>query len=266
MKLKAISLLFFLSIINAQIALPTFQAVHKVHATVAESDSQTFNYTGSEQTFTVPSGVSTITITTYGAAGGESAGELAGGRGVIIRSSFSVTAGNNLIIFVGNKGGSTTYGTSGCGTTQCMQGEGGDGSYVSFDGSPLIVAGGGGGSVYWHSDKPGADASYGTSGSSSANGSGTPGSNGNNGSSQNSSYSQAGNGWNGDPKCVGGNTINYNRNGGSGAGGGGYSGGGSGSGGWGGGGGGGSFTATSGSTQQNIGYNDGNGIVIISWE
>ena len=31
--MKAISLLFFLSFINAQIALPTFQAVHKPHTT-----------------------------------------------------------------------------------------------------------------------------------------------------------------------------------------------------------------------------------------
>jgi len=259
-----ISVLFFLSFINAQMALPTFHAVNKPHNTQAESESpQTFSNTGTEETFTVPSGVSTITITAYGAAGGESAGGLAGGQGVIIRSSFSVTPGNNLIVFAGGIGGSTTYGTSGCGTTGCMQGEGGDGSYVSLNGNPLIIAGGGGGSVYWMGNMPGANASYNENGTSSDNGSANPGTNGNNGSSNN--YSEPGNGWNGDPKCVGGNTKSFNKNGGSGAGGGGYSGGGSGGGGWGGGGGGGSYTDDSGSTQQNVGYNDGTGQVIISW-
>jgi hypothetical protein len=256
-------LLLFLSFINAQIALPTFQAVHKTHTTTAESDSQTFSYTGSEQTFTVPSGVSTITITAYGAAGGESAAELAGGQGAIIRSSFSVTSGDNLIVFSGGKGGSTSYGTSGCHIGGCMQGEGGDGSYVSQNGDPLIIAGGGGGSVHWSGERPGANASYGESGSTSVDGCGSAGTNGNNGGALN--YSHPGNGWNGDPKCVGGNTIHWNSNGGSGAGGGGYSGGGSGSSRYGGGGGGGSYTDDSGSTQQNIGYNDGNGQVIISW-
>ena len=37
MIMKAISLLFFLSFINAQIALPTFQAVHKPHTAEAEA-------------------------------------------------------------------------------------------------------------------------------------------------------------------------------------------------------------------------------------
>ena len=245
--------------LNAQVALPTFQGTQIARS----SGSQTFSYTGSQQTFTVPSFVESIIIKAWGAAGGVSTGNLAGGQGAIIQSIFPVTSGTNLTVSVGGKGGSTTHGTSGCGGGQCMQGEGGDGSYVSQDGDPLIVAGGGGGSVYWSGNKPGANASYGESGSTSANGSGTPGTNGNNGSSNN--YSQDGNGWYGDPKCAGGNTIAFNSNGGSGAGAGGYSGGGSGSGGWGGGGGGGSFTASSGSTQQNIGYNDGNGQVIISW-
>lgn len=249
-------LLFITSVATAQISLPTFHGIQKtVILSTSSISPQTFTYTGSEESFTVPFGVTNITITAYGGAGGESTGVLAGGRGAIIRSSFSVTPGNTLTIFVGNIGGSTTYGSSGCGGGGCMQGKGGDGSYVSFGGNPLVVAGGGGGSVYWSGNKPGADASYTTTGSTSANGSGTPGSNGNNGSSQYSSYSEPGNGWNGSPKCVGGNTISFNANGGSGAGGG------AGSGGWGGG----SYTADSGSTQENIGYNTAAGQIIISW-
>ena len=63
-------LLSFFCITNAQIALPTFQAVHKPHTTVAESGSQTFSYTGAQQTFTVSSGVTSITVDMTGGSGG----------------------------------------------------------------------------------------------------------------------------------------------------------------------------------------------------
>ena len=45
--MKIIPLLFFLSFINAQIALPTFQAVHKPHPTTS---SGTFTFTNSDAT------------------------------------------------------------------------------------------------------------------------------------------------------------------------------------------------------------------------
>jgi len=97
-------------IISAQIALPTFQAVHKVHATVAESGSQTFSYTGGIQTLTIPSGVSTITIKAWGAQGG---GEPAdglwgdGGKGGYSTGDASVSAGSTIYIVVGQQGFST---------------------------------------------------------------------------------------------------------------------------------------------------------------
>ena len=80
MIIRIIPLLFFLSFINAQIALPTLQAVHKPHSTVAESGSQTFSYTGSQQTLTISSGVNTITIKAWGAQGGQYNSSL-GGKG-----------------------------------------------------------------------------------------------------------------------------------------------------------------------------------------
>ncbi|MBT5733380.1 hypothetical protein HOI27_01100, partial [bacterium] len=55
------------NIVNAQIALPSFHGAHKPHTSVSSSGSQTFSYTGSQQTFTVPSGVTTITIKMWGA-------------------------------------------------------------------------------------------------------------------------------------------------------------------------------------------------------
>jgi len=50
--MKAISLLFFLSFINAQIALPTFQAVHKPHNT-SSSNSNLEDIFGSATEFTL---------------------------------------------------------------------------------------------------------------------------------------------------------------------------------------------------------------------
>ena len=105
--LRVLFFLFFLSGINAQIALPTFQGVHKSHASAYESGSQTFSYTGAEQTLTVPSGVSTITIKAWGAQGG---GEPAtgyygdGGKGGYSTGSASVTPGETIYIVIGQQG------------------------------------------------------------------------------------------------------------------------------------------------------------------
>ena len=168
---RIIPLVIFLSFINAQIALPTFQAVHKPHTAVAvaESDSQTFSYTGAEQTLTVPSGVSTITIKVWGAQGG-SGGYWSsttycstGGKGGYSTGNLSVTAGSTVYVYVGgqgqsyascqtrmngasyaggwNGGGTGQYRLSGCG--------GGGASDVRYGGTSTsdrkIIAGGGGG-------------------------------------------------------------------------------------------------------------------------
>ena len=163
-------LLSFFYIINAQIALPTFQGVHKPHNTVAESGSQTFSYTGAQQTFTVPSGVSTITIKVWGAQGGSggyysnSSYCSTGGKGGYATGDLSVAAGSTVYVYIGgqgesypscstrmssgisldggwNGGGDTYHTYSGCG--------GGGASDVRYGGTSIsnrkIVAGGGGG-------------------------------------------------------------------------------------------------------------------------
>ena len=107
---RIIPLLFFLSFINAQIALPTFQAVHKPHTAVAvaESDSQTFNYTGSVQTLTVSSGVDMVTIQAYGAQGQATTNEKwvpsTGGLGGYTTGELSVSSGQVLYVYVGGAG------------------------------------------------------------------------------------------------------------------------------------------------------------------
>ena len=107
--MRNILLLFFISFINAQIALPTFQAVHKSHTTLSESGSQTFSYTGAQQTFTVPSGVETITIKVWGAQGGSGGYRSSsycstGGKGGYSTGSLSVTAGSTVYVYVGGEG------------------------------------------------------------------------------------------------------------------------------------------------------------------
>jgi len=104
--------------------------------------SVTLNYTGSIVTWTVPAGVSSITVTAKGASGGYSAGGTAG-KGATMIGTFTVSPANVLSILVGQSPGSISNGTAG----------GGGGTFVALGSSyisatPLIVAGGGGGG-YW---------------------------------------------------------------------------------------------------------------------
>ena len=96
----------------------------------------TFNYTGSIQSWTVPTDVTSITVLAKGAQGGSGL-TYTGGLGASMQGTFAVTPGQVLKILVGQQGFSdTSYKASG----------GGGGSFVTTSAnSPLIVAGGGGG-------------------------------------------------------------------------------------------------------------------------
>ena len=141
---RIVPLLLFFSFINAQIALPTFHAVHKPQTAVAvaESGDTTFSYTGAQQTFTVPSGVSTITIQAYGAQGTD--GRSPGGLGGDVVGDLTISAGNTLYVYVGGRAG-FNGGASG----HTGGGSGGGASDVRSGGTAytdrVIVAGGGGG-------------------------------------------------------------------------------------------------------------------------
>ncbi|MFY9719139.1 MAG: hypothetical protein WAK16_05780 [Candidatus Cybelea sp.] len=110
--------------------------------------SQIFKYTGVAQTFTVPTGVTRVTITAYG---GRGAGEVVsggppGGLGATVKATISVRPGQSLTVFVGGKANGGNGGFNG----------GADGAYggggssdVRFGKGTLseriVVAGGGGG-------------------------------------------------------------------------------------------------------------------------
>tara|TARA_B100001250_G_scaffold309730_1_gene271666 strand:+ start:98 stop:3433 length:3336 start_codon:yes stop_codon:yes gene_type:complete len=117
----------------------------------------TFSYTGSSQTFTVPSGVSEITIQAWGAqgcAGHFSGGGFPGGKGGYATGSFSVSAGDELYVFVGQQPTATDdnrQGGGGGGATDVRY-ENGDGVWNHSAGlySRIIVAGGGSGTHGGH--------------------------------------------------------------------------------------------------------------------
>lgn len=146
------------------------------------ASAQTFVYTGSEQTYTVPAGVTEVNITAVGAQGGGGCMTVRGGRGGQISADFAVTPGENLYVEVGGRGGlvpgicqygGTTAGRNGGGTGGPIGGGGGGGASdvrtlpLAGSGtlsSRMIVAGGGGGG--------GTPALGGDAGSQGADGSG----------------------------------------------------------------------------------------------
>jgi hypothetical protein len=166
--MKIIPVLFFLSFINAQIALPTFQGVHKPHASAFESTDLTFSYTGSIETFVVPSGVTSITIEAWGAGGASPTSVVyTPGKGARLKGTFTVTPSDVILILVGqnpnNQGG-------GGGGTFIVEVDN-NSSYTMNTGAkvtPLLVAGGGaGGTNHSGTDNPNKDAVLTTSGATS---------------------------------------------------------------------------------------------------
>jgi hypothetical protein len=111
----------------------------------------TFNYTGTISNWTIPTGVTTLTIVTSGASGGPSTVDgVIGGNGATISGTVTVTPGDVLGITVGGQGGDG--GIDG--------GGGGGGSFVwDNNTSALLQVGGGGGGAGYISGNPGADAS-----------------------------------------------------------------------------------------------------------
>jgi hypothetical protein len=108
--------------------------------------NQTFNFTGGVQTFTVPSGVTSITVDAYGAAGYGALGY--GGR---VQSTHPVVPGEVLQIYVGGAGTETTGGFNGGGDAGANIGYGSGGGATDIRqggaglGNRIMVAGGGGG-------------------------------------------------------------------------------------------------------------------------
>jgi len=118
-----------------------------------------FGYTGSGQSWTVPSGVTSIYVKMWGAGGGGGAHSgwsygAPGGGGGHSRGIIQVSPGQVIAIVVGGGGraqdGYSAYGGGGIRSTSNNYGSGGGGYTGVFDssittGNELMVAGGGGG-------------------------------------------------------------------------------------------------------------------------
>jgi hypothetical protein len=151
--------------------IPSFLATNATNAPVTATITVTpvagpitFDYTGSIVTWTVPDGVSAITITAKGAEGGDVSldGAVAPGKGASMTGTFAVTPGNQYKILVGGHPSGWN--------------NGGGGSFVTdMSNNPLIVAGGGGGGtinngvVYTGHDSPSKEGQVGTAGGESGN-------------------------------------------------------------------------------------------------
>ena len=135
--------------------------------------TQSFSYTGQIVTWTVPTGVTSLTIEARGAEGGDIINRKdPAGKGAIVSAQVNVTPGQSLSILVGQQ-------LSG-------RGSGGGGSFVVGPGTPnnptpLVIAGGGGGAS---TGSGSSDAKHGQLGPEGGGGNG--GSNGSGGGSDGS--------------------------------------------------------------------------------
>ncbi len=118
--------------------------------------TQTFNFTGGMQTFTVPAGVTSVFVQTWGAQGGSGAiggNAVSGGAGALggyAEGNLAVVPGQVLNIFVGGQGATPTGGFNGGANGGSVNAGGGGGaSDVRAGGvaaaNRVITAGGGGG-------------------------------------------------------------------------------------------------------------------------
>jgi len=110
-----------------------------------------FTYTGSDQTWTCPSGTSSIRVSINGAGGGNGYGSI-GGSGGLVEGSLAVTSGNVYTIIVGQggaTGGNTTYGGGGYSGAYGYGSQGGGRSAIAYGVDDLVTAGAGGGSAYY---------------------------------------------------------------------------------------------------------------------
>jgi large repetitive protein len=231
-----------------------------------QSQTVTFNYTGGVQTYTVPVGVTSLTVDVYGAQGGfgYNVPNVTPGLGGRVQATLAVTPGEVLNIYVGGQGGpggTTVGGTAGYngggtggGWPGGRSGGGGGGaSDIRQGGTALsnrvVIGSGGGGTGVNHS-----------SGDAGGNGGGLTGSNGLTGTYLGGGATQSAGGTPNGILGAGGNAPNGQTGGG---GGGGYYGGGASA--WEGGGGGSSYTAPSVTgVTHTAGARTGNGQITIT--
>ena len=115
-----------------------------------------FGFTGGDQTYTVPSGVTSVVLQVSGAQGGGGnkwGGQTAGGAGGYVEATVPVKDGDVLTVRVGGMGANRAGGFNGGGRGGLATflngdsggGGGGGATTVLLNGQAIIIAGGGGG-------------------------------------------------------------------------------------------------------------------------
>ena len=112
-----------------------------------ENELLIFNFTGSEQAWVVPAGITEIQVNIYGAQGNNGTGAAGGigGSGAQVSGTLAVSPGETLYLYIGGQNGYNGGGLPGASNA----GNGGGASDIRQGGNALInrvaVAGGGGG-------------------------------------------------------------------------------------------------------------------------
>ena len=127
---------------GSQLPAGTSGFVNAQTAPPRKNHSQSFGYTGTRQTFTVPPGVTSVTVTAAGASGEDTSPDSTGGAGGLVKAKIVVTPGEKLRVYVGQAGGYAGPGVGGYNGG----GQGGAPDSRFGDGvRPLYVGTGGGG-------------------------------------------------------------------------------------------------------------------------
>lgn len=131
----------------------------------------TFSYTGSDQTFTVPAGKTSMEVYLWGGGGGSGGADSSrsggGGAGAMVQGLLQVTPGETLTIVVGagglGVGATNVYGGGGKGTNvgAGTAGTGGGRSAIRRSTNDIVTAGGGGGGS-WNTTQGGSATFSGT--------------------------------------------------------------------------------------------------------
>ncbi|MFQ5470710.1 MAG: glycine-rich protein [Gammaproteobacteria bacterium] len=115
-----------------------------IFSSLSSATEITFNYTGSEQSWIVPAGVNSVTISANGAAAYKSAIPAEVSEGGHAQATFTVSPGETLYVYVGGKGGRASDQSSGNDGGGGFNG-GGHGGLECTSGAPATNGYGGGG-------------------------------------------------------------------------------------------------------------------------
>ena len=137
-------------LVGPQDLVTTRPIVHLQQEPIVFFREQTFYYSGSLTTFTVPSlgGVDRLEVSLKGAGGGSDVAEIPGGNGGLVEGTLTVIPGETLGIIVGQGGArtqATRFGGGGASGSVGLTGDGGGRSAIQRSGVDIVVAAGGGG-------------------------------------------------------------------------------------------------------------------------